>query len=150
MASAQDAIYRSRSTGHVAVAPLLTDLVGAIAESFGVSARVRLDIADADLPNELAHGLALIVNELTTNAIKHGLAGGGETVQVSLHLKGDGLELIIWNDGPGIAAAAEGRPSGLRLVRALCRQIGGTLDIAGGNGTTCTVEFRPVENGGSA
>ncbi len=150
MASAQDAIYRSRSSGNVAVAPLLTGLVGAIAESFGVSARLRLDIADADLPSDLAHGLALIVNELTTNAIKHGLAGGGETVEVSLRPTGDGFELTVRNDGPGIGAAAEDRLSGLRLVRALCRQIGATLDIAGGNGTTCTVRFKPVGNGGSA
>jgi len=150
MASAQDAIYRSTATGHVAMAPLLTELTGAVCESFGVSANLRLDIADIDLSSDLAHGLALIVNELTTNAIKHGLSGGGEVVQVSLRPKDDGLELVVFDDGPGIEPAGATRPSGLRLVRALCRQIGGTLDITAENGTRCAVGFKSDRNGGSA
>jgi len=141
MASAQDAIYRAKQAGLVAAAPLLSDLVQSIGESFGVADSLRLELGEATLPSDVAHSLALIANELTTNAIKHGLPGGRGVIRVAFGPVGDGFELVVQDGGPGIPDDALARSSGLKLVRALCRQIGGTLDIAHDNGTKCTVRF---------
>lgn len=141
MASAQDAIYRARQAGLVAAAPLLSDLVQSLGESFGASASLRLDLAEATLSSEVAHSLALIANELTTNAIKHGLPDRSGVIRVGFGPAGDGFELVVQDSGPGIPDEALDRSSGLKLVRALCRQIGGRLDIAYENGTKCSVRF---------
>jgi two-component sensor histidine kinase len=141
MASAQDAIYRAKQAGLVAAAPLLSDLVQSIGESFGAADSVRLELAEATLSNDVAHSLALIANELTTNAIKHGRPDGPGAIRVAFGPVADGFELVVQDSGPGIPDEALARSSGLKLVRALCRQIGGRLDIAYENGTKCSVRF---------
>ena len=142
MASAQDSIYRSTHGGSVAAGPLLGELASAIAQSAGASGRLHLEIVDAPLPSDLANGLALIANELITNAVKHGSPDAGGTLRVIFTPDGDELSLVVHDSGPGIGAEAESRSSGLKLVRALCRQIGGVLEIVNDGGARCEVRFR--------
>ena len=141
MASAQDAIHRSRSIASVDARPFLEPLVRAIVRSVGPEAELKLEIADVVLPSTKAHAISLIVNELVMNAAKHGLGRDGGTVLVALEPAGDELLLVVQDDGPGIGPDAASRSSGLRLVRGLCRQIGGSLDMRVQNGTRCTIRF---------
>lgn len=143
MASAQDAIYRSKQSGSVAAGPLLEELATSIAHSFGAAANLELSIVDAELSSDVAHALALIVNELITNAIKYGLPNRCATIRVSFGTFSDGFELVVQDSGRGIASEALSRTSGLKIVRALCRQIGGALDVVNHNGTRCSVRFSP-------
>ncbi len=87
-----------------------------------------------EVPVALGSPIALIVNELLTNALKHGYPDGrhGE-VQVALHLRDDGLhEICVRDDGVGKAGAKAARRgshgSGGGIVRALVMQLGGTLE----------------------
>lgn len=143
MASAQDAIFRSEQFGTVAAGPLLNELATSIGQSFGVVQNLELRIGDAELSNDVAHALALIVNELLTNAVKYGLPNRHGAIRVSFGAISNGYELVVHDSGPGIAQEAQSRASGLRMVRALCRQIGGAFDIVNENGTRCSVRFSP-------
>jgi len=141
MASAQEAMNRSVQFGTVPVGILLSELVDSIGRNFEATQNLQLEISDADLPNDIAHAVALITNELVTNAIKHGLADGRGRILVSFDEVNDGFQLVVHDSGRGMDARPEMQSSGLRLVRALCRQIGGDLEIANTNGAKCSVRF---------
>lgn len=147
MASTQEAVYRSTKHGTVRTGEFLSDLVETIGESLGVSDAITAEIADFELSSSDAHCLALILNELVTNAGKHALQDGRGKVRVLLAERGSEIELTVADNGPGMPQDAGRRHSGLHLVRSLCRQIGGSLDISGGEGSTCTVRFgKPKES----
>lgn len=141
MASAQEAIYRSETAGSVKAVAVLERLVQSILSGAAPEAALRMQIEDIDLPNDTAHVIALIVNELVTNAAKYGLRSGAGTVIVAFERVGSELKLRVEDSGPGIIPGAIDRASGLRLVRGLCRQIGAEFDLSAQNGTKCTIRF---------
>jgi len=139
LSAAQEAIYRSEEPGAVAARPLLEELAQAIVGSFGATGVLKMEIAEARLPGDIAHALALITNELMTNALKHGLPTRSGEIRLSLRATVDGFELVVQDNGPGLPPDTE--HSGLKLVRGLCRQIGGALAISNVGGARCSVQF---------
>jgi two-component sensor histidine kinase len=95
------------------------------------------------VPAEQAIGLALIAVEAVTNAIKHAFPDGREgTVNVILEEAGELATLSIQDDGRGLSAdSLASCRSGLQLVEALARQIGGSLELQGKGGTRVVVTF---------
>jgi two-component sensor histidine kinase len=87
--------------------------------------------------------LALIVNELVTNAAKYGINGRGTgQITVSLRRHDGAIELAVEDDGPGFdGRETERRSSGLGLVRGLARQLRGTFAIERAVGARCIVRF---------
>lgn len=70
--------------------------------------RLELDLPDPDPVVELDPTMLLIVmNNLLGNAVKYGVAEG--RVRVTVRTVGDSLEVRVWNQGPGFAAAERGR-----------------------------------------
>ena len=72
--------------------------------------------------------LGLIVNELATNAAKHGAAN----VEVEVAPFGRGFSVSVSDDGPGLPQGfdpALAKGLGMRVILALVRQHGGTLDF---------------------
>lgn len=93
-----------------------------------------------------ATAIALIVNELLINAVKHGRpADGTPRIAVTLHKRESGARLVIADNGSGFDPAERiGASSGLGLVKGLVRQIGGTLTIEQDEGARITICF-PAE-----
>ncbi|MEK0085586.1 sensor histidine kinase [Benzoatithermus flavus] len=89
--------------------------------------------------------LGLIVNELVTNAIRHGLADRhGGTVQVRFRPDGDRYVLSVHDDGPGIVANGETvleQGLGMQLVHGFVKRLQGTLTIDGTHGFEAVVNF---------
>lgn len=125
------------------------DFVRGICEDLGrvygaaqerVTCRVEVR-GDARVPLDIATPLALIVNEVISNAFKHGFPGDrrGE-IRVTLERDAaGGTRLEIRDDGVGLPAGG-GRPSmGLRLVEMLARQIGATHRLENDRGTRFTL-----------
>ena len=92
-------------------------------------------IAPVQLPNDSAMPLALIMNELLTNAAKHAGTKGATGdrpahARVALAREGDTLVLTVEDDGPGFQLHnVRKRSSGLGLVAGLARQLGGSFDV---------------------
>ena len=141
MATAQEALYQSEGAGSISAKSFLGDVVTGAASSYGATDGLELAIADAQMTSEEAHCLALIANELVTNACRHGMTADGR-VSVALRSSPEGLSLEVQDHGPGFDEGTSTRSSGLMMVRALCRQIGGKLEITADQGTRCTVHFR--------
>ena len=107
---------------------------------------LETDIDEMNLPSTRAVAVGLIVNELVTNAIKYAYPDDREgTICVSLTCVDDVVEIIVEDDGAGIAAEAtpdSGSGLGHRLVRSLAAQLGGRFVCnVDPPGTSCTVAF---------
>jgi two-component sensor histidine kinase len=108
-------------SGPLAVASLMRAIAHSVQRTFGRTITVELD---GEVPHVLPEAesipVALTVNELFTNAIKHGQGG-----EVHCRLSASGLEVRIRIAGPGALppgfdlARVRGGVAGLGLVRAL-------------------------------
>jgi two-component sensor histidine kinase len=90
--------------------------------------------------------LGLVVAELVSNGYEHAFIARGGEIEVRVGPDGAAERGIITvrDDGVGYVPAAETKRRGIGLVRRLMQQVGGTIDVVGGRGTTWTLRF-PVE-----
>jgi two-component sensor histidine kinase len=150
--TAQNLMYQSQQMRTLSLGPLLRALCEAIGVAFRTAGRIEVRTVDADVSNETAFPLALIVNELVTNAFKHGCPSAESVVEIVMDRDGADFVLSVRDGGPGIAADAPGRrSSGLGLVQGLCRQIGGSFTVENAGGARCIVRFpaRTIEEVGA-
>ena len=105
-------------------------------------AEVRLAVTgnEVQLPADECVAAGLIVNELCTNALKYGVGAGG-TLTINIELEwGDRegparlprVRISVMNDGPPLPRGIDPHTSegfGLRMVRALTEQLGGSLEF---------------------
>ncbi|WP_207486068.1 ATP-binding protein [Arenibaculum pallidiluteum] len=88
--------------------------------------------------------LALIANELVTNALKYAYPDrAGGPVRIVLGRTGDRIELVVRDRGQGLPAdfaARQSRSLGMRIILSLPEQIGAEVWIGNaGPGTECRV-----------
>lgn len=143
MAAAQKVLYQANNARGYQAREFIGAVCSSARQGFGKGIAVECTADDGELSNDTAVPLALIVNELVTNAAKHGANGRGHvSVKVILVKKADSLVLHVEDDGPGFEfAQTRRRSSGLGLVTGLVRQIGGTFTVERTPGARCTVEF---------
>lgn len=88
--------------------------------------------------------LVLVATELVSNAVRHALDGRAGRLEVSLSVEGDGVVLIVRDDGSGVRVGAKSAGTGLGsgLVAQLVQRGGGSLRMdTGKSGTTVRVVF---------
>ena len=117
----------------VAFKPFLRELCSEYASMLASEDRRKQSIVvegcDARLPASTATPLSLIVNELITNAAKHGK--GVITVRLEEQAEGGHL-LSVCNEGPPLPEGFDpgaSRGLGMKIVQALVEQIGGDFRI---------------------
>ena len=97
------------------------------------SKRLILETASATLGADIVIPLGLIVNELVTNAFKHGGEDGAPlTVNVAFSHNEKEMRLIVQDDGKGLPEWFDPRQSkglGMRLVQGLVTQLSAKLDF---------------------
>ncbi|MEA2902892.1 MAG: hypothetical protein QOI12_279 [Alphaproteobacteria bacterium] len=143
MAAAQQVLYSSSAATTFKASEFLHAVGKSAQQAFGKDIRLKVEQASGYLSNDVSMPLALILNELLTNAAKHGVNGRGEGT-ITLGLKEADEDMILWveDDGPGYEYKPNGRrSSGLGLVTGLARQLRGTFDVERGTGARCTVRF---------
>jgi PAS domain S-box-containing protein len=143
MAAAQRVLYGANAATRFDAAEFLDAVCNAAQQSFPPNVKIVQEMVSGELDNDCAMPLALILNELLTNAVKYGCNGGGDTqIRVGL-TKGDGFELYVEDDGPGFDfQAVKTKSSGLKLVQLLARQLRGHLDVSTKPASRCTVQFK--------
>ncbi|MDQ6438318.1 PAS domain S-box protein [Mesorhizobium sp. LHD-90] len=143
MAAAQRVLYDTPNAIQFSAPQFLSAVCETAQQTFPPHVRIVCDAAAADLPNDFAMPLALIVNELLTNAVKHGLNGHAQsTVRVGFSRDGEANVLFVEDEGPGFDLdAVRQRSSGLRLVEGLARQLRGRFTVSRGAATRCSLTF---------
>jgi two-component sensor histidine kinase len=122
------------------VADFLRDLAGDLAAAAKRDdLEIALDLDDLAVAAAAAAPLALVINELLGNALKHAFPPPrGGRVAVSLRGGEEHFRLSIADDGVGLA----GRPPGfgLTIVKLLCQQLHAEFEIVdAGPGVRATV-----------
>jgi two-component sensor histidine kinase len=93
------------------------------------------------LDAERAIPLALIVNELLTNALRHAYPTGGGTVTVDVLVSRETVTIAVSDAGVGYAQGENGSGLGSTVIQAMSRQIEAevTTQSAPGAGTRITL-----------
>jgi PAS domain S-box-containing protein len=143
MAAAQRVLYGADTANRFSAAEFIEAVCHAAQQSFPPNVKIVQEMTSGELDNDHAMPLALILNELLTNAVKHGCNGGGEIrVRVGL-TNADGFELHVEDEGPGFDfESVRNRSSGLKLVQLLARQLQGHLEVSTKPASRCTVRFK--------
>ncbi len=128
---AQRLMYLAENQEGVSADLMLRSLAEVIPRAAGSAVRIDCETDPVTVSNDVAFPLALIANELLLNAVKHGAAAPLPRIEMRLTNTGPDVRLEIRDNGAGLPPAGpERRSSGLGLVRGLCRQIGGRIDLA--------------------
>ena len=153
MALIHEHLYRSENLAQVDLAAYLRQicqqLFRALASTSG-AIRLDLDLAPVQLGIDQAIPCGLLVNELFSNALKHGFPNG-RTGEVRVELQpladGPGWRLRVADTGVGLPAGFDLKhltSLGLQLISDLSRQIGGRLEIGPGPGAVFEVSFQSI------
>ncbi len=155
IASIHERLYQDTDPLTIDMQTYLTGLCAELARA-GIGderhADLRTDIQPLRLPTENGVSLALIVNELVMNALKHGRPGDrGALIKVSLReIEPGKARLTIADNGPGLSANDSSRAAksssglGTRLIGMLVRQLNGQLRVEDDNGYAAHITF-PLE-----
>lgn len=119
-------LFQSEDVERFDVAEFVRDLVGDLMGAAGRGdIQVGLDLERVDIPAGQAAPLALIVNELLCNALKHAFEGGRPgRIDVSIRRGEENFAIVVGDDGVGAPdLAAPPRSFGLTIVHLLSQQL---------------------------
>jgi|WetSurMetagenome_2_1015567.scaffolds.fasta_scaffold69241_2 two-component sensor histidine kinase len=150
-----EALYRSDNFASTNFSAYVDELCSQLFGAFGISTnRIQLQnlVPRIGMPLEQAVPCGLIINELVSNALKHGYpAERRGTVTVELFpSERRTLTLRVADDGVGLSKnvnPSQARTLGLQLISNLADQLRGRLCIESGKsaGVVCTIVFPDSE-----
>ena len=142
-------LYQSKDYANVPFSEYARTLTGNIFSTLGtVPGCISLDLAieSVALPVDKAIPCGLILNELITNALKHGFPDSRRgTIRVELGKVGkDQFQLSVEDNGVGMPAELDIRKTqslGMHLVSALTEQLGAEIKMSRDRGTSFKFTF---------
>jgi two-component sensor histidine kinase len=144
IAAVHERLYTGEDATVVRLDTFLSDLCGEIGRAYGCPDGITTDVHRVDVPTDMAIPLALIVNELVTNVVKH----VGLPCEVSLRAEtGNALKLMISDAGQGPPRDRPRPGLGTRIVDAFSTQLGAhvaTKQAPGGYRIELTVPLPPA------
>jgi PAS domain S-box-containing protein len=140
MAAAQKVLYTTPDAISFRAQDFLSAVIEAARVSFSRPAQVIQQSDDLSISNDVAMPLALILNELLTNASKYAAPVGDDAqIIVRLYRANEGVVLSVQDTGPGFDIKMVAT-SGLHLVQGLIRQIRGRFEVSN-SPTICSVHL---------
>jgi hypothetical protein len=153
MALVHEQLYRARDLSSIDCAEYLKNLATNLFRSYGGETRgiqLRVEATGMTVGVDAAIPCGLIVNELVSNALKHGFAsrsGNGTPPEVTVRFarrEGETLELSVSDNGRGFPEDLDFRSAGslgLQLVNVLAEQLEGSVSLDRSCGTQFAVRF---------
>ena len=134
--------------GMVNVGQLITSISQFSLSSDSEQPMITLDISGLPImiPSKEATSLALVVNELIQNALRHGIPAESKgKVSVAISQTNGSVSVVVHNDGPGISSDfdIDSRSNlGLTIVQTLVQnELKGNFTLVNAEGTVATVTF---------
>lgn len=118
-------------------------LVAEVASGTNQVVRPTLQGSFGILPSEYATPLALVLTELVTNAVEHGLKNREDgVVIIGAARTNQTLRVSVWDDGLGLGGGIVGDGLGTQIVRTLVEgELGGSIEWQSDKGTEVTIEL---------
>lgn len=149
MAGIHEKIYRADNFSRVDMASYIEDLSRDLVALYGAdngAPRITCRLDPVYLTVQQAVPCGLLINELLSNAIKHGRRES-EPCNIELVMeRADGrIILVIADRGPGmnrdLFESEKKQSMGMQIIDVLARQIGATLALDVSEGTRVTIQF---------
>ncbi len=148
MALIHEKLYRSENLAQIDLVDYARDLTAYLQQAHRATERgIGLNIQADDILVKIdtAVPCGLILNELVSNALKHGFPEG-RTGQIDIELKQKNQHvcLVVTDNGIGLPANFDldrTTTLGLQLVRTLVNQLSGTLEQNSNHGTQFSITF---------
>ncbi|MDP3179218.1 MAG: sensor histidine kinase [Spirochaetaceae bacterium] len=141
-------LYRSADLANIDFAEYLRDLARSLVHTLRddpASIDIQLDSPAIMMSADTLVSLGLIATEIITNALKHGfVARRGGRISIRAESSAGGLTLTIGDDGVPPASQAllfESNSLGVLLIRELCAQLRGTMEVDIEGGTEYRFRF---------
>ena len=155
MALVHEELYKAKSVSSISFDEYLVNLLDLIKREKGKpdkDIQLKTEVERFELNLNQAIPLALIINELVSNAFEYAFEGRerGE-IDIHLKLKEDEVSLKIQDDGIGLPEGfvlEESPTLGTTIVSTYSEQINSEIDIKteAGKGTTYTLTFQKTDN----
>jgi two-component sensor histidine kinase len=149
MAMIHEKLYRSGDLEHLNFAEYIVNLSNDLYDTYTLDKnliKLVLDIDEVTLNVEISIPLALILNELLTNSLKHAFPDGrGGEIKVELKRYDESFKLSVSDNGITFPEDLDYRNTdtlGMLIVNSLTDQINGELNLEKSNGTKFTVTFK--------
>ncbi len=159
MALVHENLYKSKNLARIDMQDYIQTMTSQIRAQFGAERDIRLSVQAAGMETDLdlAVPCGLILNELITNACKHAFPGGkprsGEgncEIVVTVKQDNGSCTLTVADNGIGLPRGINWENPetlGLRLVKMLCQQIKGAIEMDRTNGTAFLLHMtRPFQS----
>ena len=149
MSLIHDKMYKSSSFANIDMQDYLKDLVNSISK-FNLKnkpVKISFDIDEISVKNKDAVPIALLVNEIVTNAFKYAFSSDDKIgkLQVRFNKEQEGYRLLIKDNGPGIPEGFDVSKSsslGFKLINIFTRQLKGKLNYFNQDGLNFDVFFK--------
>lgn len=150
MALLQRQLYDGNQLARVDLAEFIPELVGMVLQAFGYADIEPVYVlSPTNVSADQAMPVALILNELTTNACKYAFADHSNPVfRVSCRQRDNQITLTVSDNGPGLHPPMEQgvmvktRTSfGMKLIQTQVKQLRGISQFSDNEGTQFTLSF---------
>jgi two-component sensor histidine kinase/putative methionine-R-sulfoxide reductase with GAF domain len=149
IATLHEQLYRSKDLSRIDFSAHIRNMTNHLLRSYGVGSdriRVAIDSGQIYLDINTAIPLGLIVNELVSNAIKHGFDGVSDgEIKIEFKKTQDKYSLSVSNNGIKFPEGFDINSSntlGLELVSSLSKQLKGDITLSSGDVTEFNLVFR--------
>ena len=149
MALIHERLYQSSDLAKIDFAGYVRSLTGHLVRSYKVNAnaiRLYLEVDSVPMNLDVAIPCGLIINELVSNSFKYAFPRG-EGGEISVHFGEEdhrALKLVVQDNGVGFPEETNPENSdslGLKLVRSLTEQLGGTISYRNKGGFVCEISI---------
>jgi two-component sensor histidine kinase len=154
MALVHEKLYQSKDLARVELAEYTRHLMNELLQAGGPAGkkvRLQLELEPVYLTVDAAIPCGLILNELTTNSLKHAFRDRA-TGEIAVQLRSGPDDLVrvrFHDDGQGFPKDIDWRRPhtlGLQLLQMLTKQLHGTMEIANGQGMDFRLSFNQRSN----
>jgi PAS domain S-box-containing protein len=149
MALVHEKLYQTKDFANINFREYVEELVGHIMSSYGMKEGdigLLLSIDDINLNIDTIIPCGLILNELTTNSLKHAFEDVEQPkISIAFNIEGDQAALVYSDNGRGIPEHVDFQDSetlGLQIVKMLAFQLKGSFELERDDETRFTINFK--------
>lgn len=147
MALIHERMYQSKDMSKINVSDYVRSLIRDLISSYSVSTPVDIKVNSTvqRLGNKTIVPFALIINELASNSLKHGLKAVSQgQIEIELSSEGDQIHFVYKDNGKWIEPSAESS-FGIELIDVLTEQLEGSYERNTDSNTVYTFELKDID-----